>query len=187
MVIPPAVRNRQPAATGKPRWPRAMAWICGAALVAVLAALLWPVWPALRFADEGSAMGHLPLAEEDQFTVAYVHSIDGLPIEENIEVREGRLVVDSTRLRQFGAGMGHVTGEGSGRAEGDWWVIEGMDRDIGSVLALRVGAAAVDHRVRTPDAEVRLSPCLSSRRVTVEPVRLSTLHLLTARDPQPEC
>lgn len=132
-------------------------------------------------------MGHLPLAEGEQFTVAYVHSIDGLPIEENIEVREGRLVVDSTRLRQFGAGMGHVPGEGSGRAEGDWWVIEGMDREIGSVLALRVGAASVDHRVRTPDTEVQLSPCLSSRRVTVEPVHISTLHLLTARDPQPEC
>ncbi|WP_446724975.1 DUF1850 domain-containing protein [Nocardiopsis sp. N85] len=155
--------------------------------LALLGALVWPVHPALRVADEGAVIGHLPLAEGEVFTVSYVHSIDRLPIEEDLVVRDGHLVVDATRIRQFGAGMGQIPGEGNGRAEGPWWVVEDMGRDIGPVLALRVGAPAIDHRIRTPDAEVRLSPCLAAHRVTVEPVRLSTLHLPLTRVPAPDC
>lgn len=157
----------------------------GAFAAALAVGALLPLWPALRLTADDDRLGHVPLASDEQFTIAYVHSIDRLPIEENIKVRDGGLVVDSTRLRQFGAGMGHVPGEGTGRADGDWWVIEDMNRDIGPEVALRVGAPSVDHRVRTPDAEVRLSPCLASRRVVVEPVRITTLHLLFERTPQP--
>ncbi|MFL1379802.1 MULTISPECIES: DUF1850 domain-containing protein [unclassified Nocardiopsis] len=165
----------------------ALAATVAAAALAVLAGLFWPTHSALRVADEGAVIGYLPLAPEEVFTITYVHSIDHLPIEEDIAVRDGRLVVDATRIRQFGAGMGQIAGEGHGRADGEWWVIEEMNRDIGAELALRVGAPTVDHRIRTPGAEVRLSPCLTAHRVTVEPVRLSTLHLLTARTPAPEC
>ncbi|WP_306370567.1 DUF1850 domain-containing protein [Nocardiopsis sp. CC223A] len=165
----------------------ALAATVAAAVLAALAALAWPVHPALRIADEGAVIGHLPLAAEEVFTIAYVHSIDGLPIEEDIAVRDGRLVVDATRIRQFGAGMGQIPGEGRGRADGRWWVIEDMNRDIGTELAIRVGSPAVDHRLRTPGAEVRLSPCLTAHRVTVEPVRLSALHFMNVRTPAPEC
>ena len=154
---------------------------------AVVAAATLPLWPALRLSVDEDRLGHLPLAEGELFTISYVHSIDHLPIEEYLEVRDGNLVVDSTRLRQFGAGMGHRPGEGTGRADGEWWVIEDMDRDIGTEVAIRVGAPSVDHRVETPDSEVRLSPCLASRRVVVEPVRATTLQLLFDSDPQPEC
>lgn len=165
----------------------AVFWIGGALLVIGVAATLVPLWPALRLSVDGDRLGHLPLAQGEQFTLSYVHSIDRLPIEENIEVRGRTLVVDSTRLRQFGAGMGHRPGEGTGRADGEWWVIEDMNRDIGPEVAIRVGAPAIDHRLRTPDAEVRLSPCLATRRVTVEPVRVTTLQLLFDTEPQPEC
>jgi hypothetical protein len=162
--------------------------LLGAALAAALViAVLVPLWPGLRLSVDGDRMGHLRLAEGELFTIAYVHSIDRLPIEENIGVRDGALIVDSTRLRQFGAGMGQIPGEGTGRADGEWWVIEDMNRDIGPEVAVRVGAAYVDHRVRTPDAEVRLSPCLTSRRVVIEPVRISALQLLFGGDPQPDC
>lgn len=164
----------------------------GTALAAVLAAVLaagalLPLWPALRLSVDEERLGHLALDEGEQFTLSYVHSIDRLPIEENLRVRDGELVVDSARLRQFGAGMGHIPGEGTGRADGEWWVIEDMNRPIGPQVSIRVGSAAVDHRLRTPDREVRLSPCLTSRRVAVEPVRISTLRLLLAGDPQPHC
>lgn len=158
-----------------------------AAVAAALAALLWPVHPALRVEDDGALLGHLPLEPGEHLTIAYVHSIDGLPIEEDIAVRGDRLVVEATRLRQFGAGMGHIPGEGNGRADGRWWVIEDMDRDIGTEVVIRVGAPAVDHRLRTPGAEVRLSPCLTAHRVTVAPDRLSALDLLFTGPPRPQC
>ncbi|MEE2036442.1 DUF1850 domain-containing protein [Nocardiopsis sp. CT-R113] len=176
---------RRSAGAGAARRPRtaALAW-AGAALTA---ALLLPVWPALRISDGGDTMGYLDLAEGEPLTISYVHSIDHLPIEENLVVRDGRLVVDSTRLRQFGAGMGQIPGEGTGRADGEWWVVENMGRDIGTELTIRVGAPAVDHRIRTPGAEVRLSPCLAAHRVHVRPVRLPTLLLPFSGVPAPEC
>ncbi|PWV52105.1 DUF1850 domain-containing protein [Nocardiopsis sp. L17-MgMaSL7] len=182
-----------PSADAEPRRPRISALRravlrVGAGLgAALLVGALVPVWPALRLSVDGDRLGHLPLAEGEQFTVSYVHSIDHLPIEENLEVRDGELVADSTRLRQFGAGMGQIPGQGTGRADGEWWVIEDMNRHVGPELAIRVGTASVDHRLRTPDAEVRLSPCLTSRRVAVEPARISTLVLLVGRSPQPVC
>ncbi|MFD6953204.1 hypothetical protein A6A08_20300 [Nocardiopsis sp. TSRI0078] len=169
------------------RPPAAAPVLCGAVLAVVLTALLLPVRPALRLSDEGDTIGYLPLAEGERFTIAYVHSIDGLPIEEEIEVRDGHLVVEATRLRQFGAGMGHIPGEGTGRADGEWWVVEGIGRDIGTELVIRVGSPAVDHRIRTPDDEVRLSPCLVARPVAVEPARVPALHLLLGGAPEPEC
>jgi len=169
------------------RRPFRAAAVAALVLAAAAGALLWPAWPALRLSTGGTELGHLPLSEGELFTISYVHSIDHLPIEENIEVREGRLIVQSTRFRQFGAGMGHIVGEGTGRADGEWWVIEGMDRDIGTELALRVGAPSVDHRVSTPDDEVGLSACLAAHRVTIEPDRVSTLRLLLGRTPEPEC
>ncbi|WP_150236745.1 DUF1850 domain-containing protein [Nocardiopsis quinghaiensis] len=189
MDTPPAADEQRSAGAGnRARRPRTAAPVlCGAVLAAVLTALLLPVRPALRLSDEGDTIGYLPLAEGERFTVAYVHSIDGLPIEEDIEVRDGHLVVEATRLRQFGAGMGHIPGEGTGHADGAWWVIEGIGRDIGTELVIRVGAPAVDHRIRTPDDEVRLSPCLAARPVTVEPARAPVLHLLLGGAPEPEC
>lgn len=184
--------ERRSVDTGVSPGPRVAAFrlTIAAALVVVAAvatAAAVPLWPALRLSVDEDRLGHLPLAEGELFTLSYVHSIDHLPIEEYIEVRDGNLVVDSTRLRQFGAGMGHRPGEGTGRADGEWWVIEDMNRDIGPEVAIRVGAPSVDHRVITPDAEVRLSPCLATRRVVVEPVRATTLQLLFDTDPQPEC
>lgn len=166
---------------------RATPRACGALAAAALGALLLPVWPVLRVSDEGSTIGYLPLAEGERFTVSYVHSIDRLPIEEDIERRDGRLVADTTRVRQFGAGMGQVPGEGAGRADGEWWVVEDMGRDLGTELVIRVGSPAVDHRLRAAGAEVRLSPCLAAHRVALEPDRIPTLPLLLRRAPRPEC
>lgn len=168
-------------------WTRAGTVAASVLAVAALTALFWPARTALRVSDEDRPLGHLPLAEGETLTVAYTHSIDGLPIEEDLLVEDGRLVVDATRLRQFGAGMGQIPGEGTGRADGRWWVVEGLDRDIGTEMVLRVGSAEVDHRLRVPGTEVALSPCLAGHPVTVEPVRVSTLRLWFDGDPRPDC
>lgn len=168
-------------------WTRAGAVVASVLAVAALTALLWPARTALRVSEEDRTLGHLPLAGDEALTVAYTHSVDGLPIEEDLLVEDGRLVVDATRLRQFGAGMGQIPGEGTGRTDGQWWVVEDLDRDIGTEMVLRVGSAEVDHRLRVPGTEVELSPCLAGHPVTVEPVRVSTLRLWLDGDPRPDC
>ncbi|MFF8819189.1 DUF1850 domain-containing protein [Leucobacter sp. NPDC015123] len=110
-------------------------------------------------------------------TVSYVHSIDGLPVEEELAVREGEFVVERTRLRQFGAGMGHQAREGSGHAEGPWWVLEGLERPIGPELTIRAGKPNIDHRLWAGERELLLSRCWPRRAITLEIQQISLLDM----------
>lgn len=154
----------------------------GTALLLVLG-LAVPVWPAVTVSTEGD---RLAVLDTETLTISYVHSIDGLPIEEDLRASDEELIVERTRLRQFGAGMGHIEGEGHGHSEGQWWVVDGMERHIGSELHLRVGSLAVDHRLQAGEAELPLSACLAGERVTLTAERVSTLALATAPS-QLEC
>ncbi|WP_046471946.1 DUF1850 domain-containing protein [Allosalinactinospora lopnorensis] len=160
------------------------------AVVAITAllttALLWPVWPALSIGAEGSRIGHVPLDSEGGFTVSFIHSLDKLPVEDVYVVRDGRVVQDATRLRQFGAGMGHIPGEGSGHAEGDWWVVSDLDRPIDD-FKLRVGSPGADHRLVHPGGEIPLSQCWAGESLTLRPVKLPTLVRLLPTTRPPAC
>lgn len=142
----------------------------------MLLGLAAPVWSALTVSTDGD---RLAVLETDTLTISYVHSIDGLPIEEDLRVADDEFIVERTRLRQFGAGMGHIQGEGEGHREGKWWVIDNMERHIGPQLHLRVGAPRVDHRVQAGDAELALSGCLAGERVTFTTERVSALTLMS--------
>ncbi|GAA2098541.1 hypothetical protein GCM10009823_19860 [Brevibacterium salitolerans] len=143
------------------------------------AAAFAPVWPAVTVSGGERT---LAVVGHDRFSISYVHSIDGLPIEEDLQVDEGRLVVERTRLRQFGAGMGQIEGHGHGRQEGRWWVIDDMGRDIGAEMHLRAGAPEVDHRLRIDTTELALSACMPGERITITAQRVSALRLLKAAD-----
>lgn len=146
------------------------------ALLVVLLGLVLPIWPAVTVATDSD---RLAVLETDTLSISYVHSIDGLPIEEDLRVSDDELIVERTRLRQFGAGMGHIQGEGEGHREGRWWVIDNMERHIGPQLHVRVGAPGVDHRVQAGDVELALSACLAGERVTFTAERVSTLTLVS--------
>ncbi|MDB1088981.1 DUF1850 domain-containing protein [Streptomyces sp. ACA25] len=143
------------------------------ALAAVLAALAWPVWPGLAVGPEDGPGCRLPLATGDSFTLSFTHSVDRLPVQDRYHVENGKIVQDSTRLRQFGAGMGHISGDGVGREDGDWWEITGMARQVGD-LTLRVGGPRIGHRLSHPGGELSLSQRWGGQRVAMRPVRQST-------------
>jgi hypothetical protein len=155
-------------------------------LAGVALALAWPAWPALAVTPEEGQGSRLPVGEGERFGLTFVHSHDHLPVEDWYHVSGGGIVQDATRLKQYGAGMGHVAGEGTGRDDGDWWVVDGMDRDIGE-LAIRVGPASVDHRLHHPGGVLPLSRCFTGQRVTVRPVTLSTFQLAAGWLRPPAC
>jgi hypothetical protein len=144
-------------------------------VAAATVALALPVWPVLTVAPDHGPAQHVPMNDGDPFAVSFVHSLDHLPVEDWYHVDDGHIVQDSTRLQQFGAGMGHIAGVGQGRDAGDWWEITGMDRHIGH-LVIRAGGADVDHRLHHAEQIVPLSQCWTGQRVTVRPARISTLH-----------
>lgn len=152
-------------------------------VVGLAAGLFIPLWPAVTV-NHGE--DRLAAWRTEAFTLSYIHSIDGLPIEEDLRVTEGELVVERTRLKQFGAGMGHIAGEGQGHADGDWWVVDDLERDIGSQMHLRAGATRIDHRMTSAEHELRLSACLPGERITISAARVSALTLFTTPD-DPAC
>lgn len=167
------------------RSPRAIGGLVASALLVTVVGvgLIVPLWPVVTV---NHAEDRLAAWRTESFTLSYVHSIDRLPIEEDLRVDDGELVVERTRLRQFGAGMGHIAGEGHGHAEGDWWVVDDLERGIGHQMHLRAGATRIDHRITAADHELALSVCLPGERITISATRVSALTLLTTHD-APAC
>lgn len=151
---------------------------------AVLVLLAWPRTPALAVETRAGVAGYLPTG--DGFTLRFVHSVDRLPVEDTYQVRDGSLVLTSTRLIQFGAGMGQVSDAGVGRADGPWWRIDELDRPVGD-LTVRVGSASVDHRLRHRGGELALSRCWAAQRVTLRPTSLPLVSRLLMPLLQPPC
>jgi hypothetical protein len=155
--------------------------MCGALVggAVTATALLWPVWTALTVEVGGARAALVPLEENERFGITFMHSVDDLPVQDWYVVRDGTIVQESTRMRQYGAGMGNHPGDGDGRAVEGWWEVASMNRPIGD-LVLRVGAAPVDHRLRHPDGEVPLSRCWPRERVEVRVDEVSTLARLVS-------
>jgi hypothetical protein len=144
-----------------------------AGVTAALAALAWPAWPELAVRPEGGRECRLPVADGEPFGLSFVHSVDHLPVQDWYRVEDGSIVQDATRLRQFGAGMGHISGDGTARAVDGWWEVADMRRPIG-VLTLRVGGESVDHRLHHPGGVLALSEHWAGHRLVIEPARRST-------------
>ncbi|MDS1270584.1 DUF1850 domain-containing protein [Lipingzhangella sp. LS1_29] len=152
--------------------------IAAAMALAMVAAGAWiPLWPALSVEGAGARAAAVPLGPQDAVTVSWTHSLDGLPVRDTYTLREGQLHLEATRVREFGAGLGHIAGHGTGHADGEWWVVSNIDRPIGE-LHLRAGSAEVNHRLHHPGGELGLSECWAGESLTVRAQRVSTLRLL---------
>jgi hypothetical protein len=141
---------------------------------ALTAALLWPVWTAVSVEVAGERAALVPLEESERFGITFMHSVDDLPVQDWYVVRGGEIVQESTRMRQYGAGMGNHVDDGVGHAVDGWWEVSDMNRPIGE-LVLRVGSRSVDHRLRHQDGELALSRCWPRERVAIRVDEVSTL------------
>lgn len=146
--------------------------LAGGALTA--AALLWPVWTAVSVEVDGERAALVPLEESERFGITFMHSVDDLPVQDWYVVRGDEIVQESTRMRQYGAGMGNHVDDGDGRAVDGWWEVGDMNRPIGE-LVLRVGGRSIDHRLRHQDGELALSRCWPRERVAIRVDEVSTL------------
>lgn len=118
-------------------------------------------------------LGILPVREGEAFGLRFVHSVDGLPVEDDYTVwpvgpGQALLVQAETRLLSFGAGMGAIPGEGRAVEEGTWLRITAMGRSIGPALVLRVGSVSVDHRLLYRGCSLPLSERWAAWRVRLE-------------------
>lgn len=146
-------------------------WYGAAALVVAGAAFMPWVEGIAVTEPRGNPVLLLPLRPGETFTIRFIHSIDGLPVEDTYRIAPTGLVQTQTRLLSFGAGMGHIEGDGTAEWDGPWTVITGMTRPIG-ILRLRVGSPSVDHTILWRGASWRLSPQFAGRLLIIAPARL---------------
>jgi hypothetical protein len=127
---------------------RARAAIVIAAVAAGAAAAAFFIRPAfLSFRDrDGRLAGLFALGRDGGFTLSHRHSVAKLPWVDEFRVDPGgMMVLYRTRYGAFGAGLPSGDEGGSVSLENGWIVIDGMDREFGSV-ALSV-SAITEHRL----------------------------------------
>lgn len=108
----------------------------------VLAALAdFMVRPLLVVQSEQGALLYFEKAYAGMpVVIRFIHSVQKTPVEENLRVDEdvSGFVLDSTRYQSFGVGLPFLASEGEFRAEGDHFVLGGMERRFPR-LSLRTG------------------------------------------------
>lgn len=72
--------------------------------------------------------------------IHFIHSVQKTPVEEHLRVDDelAGFVLDSTRYQSFGVGLPFLASEGEFRAEGEYFVMDGMGRRFPR-LSLRTG------------------------------------------------
>lgn len=112
--------------------------------------------PAL-IGDRADAELLLPLGRQDRFEVRYTHSVNLFTVREQfVRGDDGGVVVVEHYVDGIGAGIDEVAGETTWRSVGDGWSrLDGLSRDLGGPLRMRVGGVA-DHRLVVDCREVTL-------------------------------
>ncbi|WP_375263014.1 DUF1850 domain-containing protein [Palleronia sp.] len=119
--------------------------------------------------DDGTEIARLPVAQGAGWCVLWRHSVQGFEVADCYENRDGRMVLVKSHQPDFAAGLGHIPGRGRqvSDGEGGYWILDIDEPVPGGAYVLRAGSMAVDHRLRTEDAEVSLSQQAEHRRVHI--------------------
>ena len=71
-------------------------------------------------------------------TIRFIHSVQKTPVEEDLEFDGQAWIVHRTRYKSQGVGLPFMESDGDFHREGDWFVMDGMERRI-EHLSLRTG------------------------------------------------
>ena len=131
---------------------------------------VFPAEPLLVVWRGALPVAVLPLRPGEEVALRFIHSVDGLPVEDRYAATRDRgLVQTETRLLSFGAGTGLIPGQGTPVLDGPWLRVVGMNRPIGR-LALRVGSARVGHTLLHRGCGIPLSERWPGQRLVMEAV-----------------
>ena len=163
---------------------------------ATCAALFLSFVPALTMAETlcatrietGAVLGCLPVAQGARWSVVWNHSVKGFEVEDIYENRDGVMLLVRSHLPDFAAGLDHIPGRGRqvSDGQGGYW-IEDLDEPVpGNAYVLRPGGPAVNHRLRTAQAELSLSDLAPRARVRISLMPGAATDTATTTAPTPE-
>lgn len=119
-------------------WRTPAVWLCAAGILLGTMDILSQ--PCLFVRAAGDNIAIVPARPGTAFSIWFIHSVQKTPVLENLAVAEDghRFVLHSTKYQSFGVGLPFLAEEGDFRQEGDYYIIEGMERYF-SQLTLRTG------------------------------------------------
>ena len=128
-------------------------WILGACCL--LLVWLWQL-PCLFVEGSDGFIAVIPARAGQPFSIHFIHSVQRTPVEENLQINGARNGFDllSTKYQSFGVGLPFLASEGSFHEEGDYFVLDGMQRRFPS-LSLRPGVGT-ELTLRIREKEYRL-------------------------------
>ena len=96
--------------------------------------------PCLFVKAGGQRVAVVPAAPGTSFTIHFIHSVQKTPVWENLAVAPdgSSFVLHSTRYQSFGVGLPFLEQEGNFRQEGDYYIMDDMERHFPR-LTLRTG------------------------------------------------
>ena len=117
--------------------------------------------------DGRARLAALEVAEGDEWCLRWNHSVTGGRVADCFVNDGGAMVLTRSYLHDYAAGLGEVPGRGRVRAAtgGGYWIEEIGETIADNTLPLRVGRAAVDHRITSGDAAIALSERAAGCRV----------------------
>ncbi len=94
--------------------------------------------PKIFVGTEHQAVAVVDAAQGLPITIEFMHSVQKTPVIEELAFDAGEFVLLRTRYKSLGVGLPFDAGDGNFRREGDWFIMDDMNRRFKS-LELRTG------------------------------------------------
>lgn len=119
--------------------------------------------------ETGEKIAQFEVLDGTGWCILWNHSVQGFPVTDCYENRDGQMVLVSSHQPDFAAGLGHIPGRGRQVSDGQGgYFIFDIDEPVpGNAYVLRPGERSVNHRMKLGDRVVSLSAVAAHERVTI--------------------
>ena len=111
-------------------------FLLAAVVIVILFALTTS--PKIFIGTEHQAIAVVDAEENLPLTIEFMHSVQKTPVIEELAFDAGEFVLLRTRYKSLGVGLPFDAGDGNFRREGDWFIMDDMNRRFKN-LELRTG------------------------------------------------
>ena len=108
------------------------------AAVAIVILFALTTSPKIFIGTERQAVAVVDAKENLPLTIEFMHSVQKTPVIEELAFDAGEFVLLRTRYKSLGVGLPFDAGDGNFRREGDWFIMDDMNRRFKN-LELRTG------------------------------------------------
>jgi hypothetical protein len=108
-----------------------------------------PSWWLQVVESTGEPLVSMPMPAGAGWCLAWNHSVEGFEVHDCYRNQAGRMVLERSHLPDFAAGLDHIPGRGRqiSDGQGGYWIEDINEPVPDNRYRLRVGSAAVNHRL----------------------------------------